>query len=105
MIGGEWLRANVGLGSVDDKSYAGPLELEMNGISFQLNMPLPICPQPKEFGDNHFAFSFTSNAALDSDACDTCAFYQWAPQPAHEIHNQRPSDQDFQSFVICALIT
>lgn len=99
MAGGEWLRANVGLGSADDKSYAGPHEQ-----SFQANLsPIPYS-QPKEFDDKLEVVS--SNAALDSDAYDTPASsYQQVLPPADEINDQGLFDQDFQSFVICALIT
>jgi len=117
------LRANVGLGSGDDKSDAGPWlegqnlmeiehhEREMIGTSFQPTIPPIIYSQPETFGDKlDVASSFTSDAALDFDAYHTPALHQWPLQPAEETVNrwsfdQWPFDQYLHSFVLCALIT
>lgn len=88
------MRANVGLGSDDDKFYTEPwfeaqyLEPGMMGF-FQPPILPTVYSQPGTVGDKlDVASSFTRDAALDFDAYNAAALHQLPFQPAHEAFNQ-----------------
>lgn len=94
------MRANVGLGSDDDKFYTeswfedqNPMEIEHLEPGMMGFFQPPILPtvysQPGTVGDKlDVASSFTRDAALDFDAYNAAALHQLPFQPAHEAFNQ-----------------